>query len=424
MLRGGRRVALCGFKRPRVVASGASAWGAMARGGRALCSSASAPKVVGASTFHDLSKSVLEYTDQIQRQIKLRGIDARERELAKELEAEDIWNDADRANKLSREHAALKSIINAHDEIDAARSEALEMSALGLEEEDPAERSAVLDDCLAELQSCLSKAEKFHVELLLDGQADNKGCFVEITAGAGGTESCDFAGMLLNMYSRWASNSGYKATVTETSPNEEAGYRAAVLRIDGHNAYGWVKAESGVHRMVRISEYDSNGRRQTCFAKVAVLPAVEDDDTDIDIPATDLKIEVFRASGAGGQHVNTTESAVRLTHLPTGIQAQSQDQRSQHQNRKLAMSVLKSRILQIKLEEEAAAKNKLANSLGENTWGNQIRSYVLHPYKMVKDHRTSHETSQAHAVLDGDPDFLTPFMQAHLVMSSADKPAS
>lgn len=356
--------------------------------------------------------------ETIRTKMETRGIRDRVAELGKELAREDLWDDPDRAGKLSREHAALSDMVTTLDNFATGIENALEMASMADEEGE----SQVVADCFEEMQQINKQVQRFHLSMLLDHPADRLGCVIEFAAGAGGTESCDWTEMLLEMYKRWGEQSGYNVTVTETSPGTEAGLRSATLQIRGLNAYGWAKTETGVHRMVRISEYDSNGRRQTCFAQVSVMPLVEDDDDNqmIELDPADLKIDTFRASGAGGQHVNTTESAVRITHIPTGVIAQSQAERSQHRNKATAMAALRSRLLERKLQAERDAKRAQRDSLGDNAWGNQIRSYVLHPYKLVKDHRTNHETPQAMAVLKGEPDFLTPFMEASLAQLASE----
>lgn len=263
------------------------------------------------------------------------------------------------------------------------------------------------EQALSELEKKMSRLE---LESLLSGEADANDCYIEIHPGAGGTESQDWASMLYRMYMRWAEQKGYKVEVVEVSDGDEAGIKSATLLIQGHNAYGWSKTESGVHRLVRISPFDSNSRRHTSFASVWVYPVI-DDEIEIEIEEKDLRVDTYRASGAGGQHVNKTDSAIRITHLPTNIVVQCQNSRSQHQNRAQAMQMLKARLYEQELqkrEEEAQALNDAKTEIG---WGNQIRSYVLHPYQMVKDLRTSVETSDTQGVLDGD---LDEFMSAAL----------
>jgi len=334
--------------------------------------------------------------------------------LQQQIERQDLWDDPANAAKITQRHAALVDILQRQNDIKRTTVEVLDLSNMAVEEGE----SSVIEECVEEIRQLKSQAHKLYLTLLLNGPADHLGCFVEIVAGAGGLESCDWANMLLEMYQKWAEKNGFTSQVDEVSPNPEAGIRNAILRINGVNAYGWTKAESGVHRMVRISEYDSQGRRQTCFAQVRVMPQLDEDSDLVEVKANDLKIETYRSSGAGGQHVNTTESAVRITHLLSGISVQSQAERSQHSNRKTAMDLLRSRLYEAALEKKRQERMEQIESFGHNTWGNQIRSYILHPYKLVKDHRTNHETPQAQAVLNGDPEFLTPFMEAVLLSLS------
>lgn len=254
------------------------------------------------------------------------------------------------------------------------------------------------------------RAHKLEIESLLSGEADGNDCFVEVHAGAGGTESQDWAEMLLRMYLRWIEANGYKVEWIEESPGEEAGIKSTTIRVTGTNAYGWLKTESGVHRLVRISPFDSSSRRHTSFASVGVYPVI-DDAIEIVVEEKDLRVDTYRASGAGGQHVNRTDSAVRLTHVPTGIVVQCQTDRSQHKNRSAAMKMLKSRLYELELEKRDAEKQAMHDAKTEIGWGHQIRSYVLQPYQMVKDLRTGVEKGNAQGVLDGD---LDDFMAAAL----------
>ena len=276
------------------------------------------------------------------------------------------------------------------------------------------------DEVIAEAETALKKlaetAAQKELEALLNGEADGNDTFLEINAGAGGTESCDWANILSRMYVRWAEKKGYKVELQSESPGEEAGIKSATYKISGPNAYGWLKSESGVHRLVRISPFDSAAKRHTSFTSIWVYPVV-DDNIEIDINPSDIRIDTYRSSGAGGQHVNTTDSAVRITHHPTGIVVTSSE-KSQHQNRDIAMKALKSRLYQMELDRRNAEINAQHEAKGDAGWGNQIRSYVLQPYQMVKDLRTSHETSDTQGVLDGD---LDPFMAATLAQKAAGK---
>jgi peptide chain release factor 2 len=269
---------------------------------------------------------------------------------------------------------------------------------------------AMVADAEAALNGLRARAEAMKLESMLSGEADANDAYLEIHAGAGGTESQDWAEMLLRMYSRWAEKKGYKIEFLEESEGEEAGIKSATIQVKGENAYGWLKTETGVHRLVRISPFDSNARRHTSFASVGAFPVI-DDKIEIDIPDKDVRIDVYRASGAGGQHVNKTESAVRITHLPTGIAVQCQSDRSQHKNRAQAWNMLRARLYEAEMrkrEEQAAIDNAAKSDIG---WGHQIRSYVLQPYQLVKDLRTGMESHSPQDVLDGD---LDPFMAASL----------
>lgn len=270
------------------------------------------------------------------------------------------------------------------------------------------------DDIVKEAEAALkalgAKAHKMEIESLLSGEADANDCFLEVHSGAGGTESQDWASILLRMYMRYAEKNGYKVEYLDESPGEEAGIKSATIRISGHNAYGWLKTENGVHRLVRISPFDSNARRHTSFSGVAVSPVI-DDTIEIEVNEKDLRVDTYRASGAGGQHVNKTESAVRFTHLPTGIVVACQNGRSQHKNREEAMKMLRAKLYELELKKREDAANAVQAEKTDNAWGHQIRSYVLHPYQMVKDLRTGVETSDTQGVLDGD---LEAFMSAAL----------
>ena len=284
--------------------------------------------------------------------------------------------------------------------------DALELIELAEAEGD----EALVEEGGAALADLHARAAKRELESLLSGEVDGNDSYLEVHAGAGGTESQDWAEMLLRMYVRWAESRGYKIEWMEESAGEEAGLKSATVKVTGHNAYGWMKTETGVHRLVRISPFDSNARRQTSFASIAVYPVI-DTEIDIKIEEKDLKIDTYRASGAGGQHVNRTDSAVRITHLPTGIIVQCQNDRSQHKNRATAMAMLKSRMYEAELRKQEAEKKAVYDTQTDIGWGHQIRSYVLHPYQMVKDTRTGVEKGNAQGVLDGD---LDDFMAASL----------
>ena len=328
------------------------------------------------------------------------------------IENPDLWNDPARAQKLMRERQAVMDQLSTYKLIDTGLRDNVELIEMGEAEND----AEIVQEAEDALRSLLELARGKELEALLNGEADGNDTFLEVNAGAGGTESCDWASMLARMYVRWAEKKGFKVELQSMSDGEEAGIRSASYKISGPNAYGWLKSESGVHRLVRISPYDSAARRHTSFSSVWVYPVV-DDNIDIDIPDRDIRIDTYRSSGAGGQHVNTTDSAVRITHLPTNIVVTS-SMKSQHQNRDACMVALRARLYQLELDKRNAAVNAAHENKGDAGWGNQIRSYVLQPYQMVKDLRTGVETSDSQGVLDGD---LDKFMAATLAMDVSGK---
>tara|TARA_B100001964_G_C14188338_1_gene579757 strand:+ start:141 stop:1169 length:1029 start_codon:yes stop_codon:yes gene_type:complete len=327
-------------------------------------------------------------------------------ELNAETENPEFWNDSDRAQSLMRERTQLEDGLKAIDELTRELEDNIELLEMGEAEGD--------EDIVAEAEAALEiahkTAAKAELQTLLSGEADANDCYLEVHAGAGGTEAQDWAEMLLRMYTRWAESKGHKVEWLEESAGEEAGLKSSTVKISGHNAYGWLKTESGVHRLVRISPYDSSARRHTSFSSIWIYPEI-DDKIEIEIQDKDLRVDTYRASGAGGQHVNKTDSAIRITHLPTNIVVQCQNDRSQHKNRAAAMKMLKARLYEAELqrrEEDSQAEHDAKTDIG---WGHQIRSYVLQPYQMVKDLRTEVETSNTQGVLDGD---LDDFMAAAL----------
>ena len=328
------------------------------------------------------------------------------------IEDPSLWDDQERAQKLMRERQLLIDALSTYEGIKQDLSDNVEMIELGEMEGD----TQVVSEALEALKDLGLAATEKELEALLDGEADSNDTFLEINSGAGGTESCDWAAILARMYIRWAEKKGYTVELQSETAGEEAGIKSVAYKITGHNAYGWLKSESGVHRLVRISPFDSAAKRHTSFSSVWVYPVV-DDNIDIEVNAVDIRIDTYRSSGAGGQHVNTTDSAVRITHLPTGIVVTSSE-KSQHQNRDIAMKALKSRLYQIEIDRRNAAINEAHENKGDAGWGNQIRSYVLQPYQMVKDLRTTFETSDTKGVLDGDLDGL---MAATLAMNLSGK---
>ncbi len=305
-----------------------------------------------------------------------------------------------------RERGKLDQAINGYRRIEQQLADALEMIEMGEAENEP----EIVAEAEASLNALKAEVAKRELESLLSGEADGNDCYLEVHAGAGGTEAQDWALMLLRMYVRWAEQHGYKVDWLEESPGEEAGLKSATIKVSGLNAYGWLKTESGVHRLVRISPYDSAARRHTSFASAWVYPVI-DDRIEIEILDKDLRIDTYRASGAGGQHINKTDSAIRITHNPTGIVVSCQQDRSQHRNRAIAWDMLKARLYELELKKREDAADALNDTKSDFGWGHQIRSYVLHPYQMVKDLRTGVETGDTRGVLDGD---LDKFLEASL----------
>lgn len=360
------------------------------------------------NTVTEIEKSV----DLLKQRLNWETAEFRLEEFNARVEDPNLWDDAEAAQKLMRERQLLVDAIDGVKQLETELSDNIELIELGEIEED--------DEVIAEAEAAIAAlaitaAEK-ELEALLDGEADSNDTFLEINSGAGGTESCDWASMLARMYVRWAEKRGYTVELQSMTSGEEAGIKSAAYKISGHNAYGWLKSESGVHRLVRISPFDSAAKRHTSFSSVWVYPVV-DDNIEIEVNPADIRIDTYRSSGAGGQHVNTTDSAVRITHIPTGIVVTSSE-KSQHQNRDIAMKALKSRLYQQELDRRNAAINEAHESKGDAGWGNQIRSYVLQPYQMVKDLRTNHETSDTKGVLDGD---LDGFMAATLALNVSGK---
>lgn len=337
-------------------------------------------------------------------------------ELEARVQDPNLWNDPKAAQAISREHKTLKDAIGTVNDISQEMSDAVEFVEMGEAEGD----DDVVAEGLASLAALSARADRDKVNALLSGEADANDTYLQINAGAGGTESQDWADMLLRMYARWAERRGFKVETVEYQAGEQAGIKSATLLIKGENAYGYAKTESGVHRLVRISPYDSSARRHTSFSSVWVYPVI-DDDIDIEINPADLKVDTYRASGAGGQHINTTDSAVRITHQPTGIVVASQHDRSQHKNRATAMNMLKARLFEREMQlREAVAAGEYAEKT-EIGWGHQIRSYVLQPYQMVKDLRTGETSPTPSDVLDGElDDFIAAALAQRVTGESVD----
>ncbi|MCQ4188665.1 peptide chain release factor 2 [Methylocystis suflitae] len=336
-------------------------------------------------------------------------VDASQRRLAElNVRAEDpeLWNDPETAQKLMRERTQLEDQVGALSSLERELEDALTLVELGEAEGDAATEKEGVDA----LKSILKQARARQTEALFAGEADANDTYIEVHSGAGGTESQDWARMLFRMYARWGERHKFQVEVIEETPGEEAGIKSGTLLVKGHNAHGWAKTESGVHRLVRISPFDSNARRHTSFASVWVYPVV-DDRIEVNVNESDCRIDTYRSSGAGGQHVNTTDSAIRITHIPTGIVVACQAERSQHKNRATAWNMLRARLYELELEKREAEANKVAASKTEIGWGHQIRSYVLQPYQLVKDLRSGFTSGTPSDVLDGE---LDDFMQASL----------
>ncbi len=327
-------------------------------------------------------------------------------EMDKEMEAPDFWNDAEHSARVMRESKSLKDTIQKYEELQGLYDDAMTLIEMGYEEED--------DSLLPEIEDTINRFESTYESLriatLLSGEYDGYSAILTLHAGAGGTESCDWASMLCRMYQRWADKHGFVVTMLDFLDGDEAGYKSVTLQIEGENAYGYLKSEHGVHRLVRISPFNAAGKRQTSFVSCDVMPDIEED-LDVEVADDDIRIDTYRSSGAGGQHINKTSSAIRITHFPTGIVVQCQNERSQHMNKDKAMQMLKAKLFMLKQQEQLEKAAGIRGESKEIGWGNQIRSYVMQPYTMVKDHRTDCEVGNAQSVLDGN---LDPFINAYL----------
>ena len=336
-------------------------------------------------------------------------VSAKSRALARieeEMARPGFWEDQERAQSRVRELKRLKSDLGPVQELQQQFTQLQELLELTRSEGD----GSLLPDITAELEALRGRLEALELRTVLNGPDDHRGAYFQVQAGAGGTESCDWAQMLLRMYTRYFERAGYRLRTVELTPNEAAGLKSVTLAVEGDYIFGHLRGETGVHRLVRISPFDASGRRHTSFAAVDVTPLFEED-VEVELRDEDLKVDTYRSSGPGGQHVNKTDSAVRITHLPTGIVVQCQNDRSQHRNRATALRLLKAKLYQLKKAEREAASARAHDEKGQIAWGNQIRSYVLQPYTLVKDHRTGLEVGNVQAVLDGD---LEPFIQANL----------
>ena len=350
------------------------------------------------------------YTDtlkEVKGALDLENKEKKIEELEREMEAPNFWDDAEKANQKMKNLKNMKDTVDLFNGLATQYEDIETLIEMGYEEND----ESLVAEIRTELDSFIETLESLRISTLLTGEFDKNNAILKLNAGAGGTESCDWASMLFRMYSRWADKKGFSLEILDMLDGEEAGIKSVTFQINGENAYGYLKAEKGVHRLVRISPFNAQGKRQTSFVSLDVMPEINDE-IDIEIKDDDLRIDTYRSSGAGGQHINKTSSAIRITHLPTGVVVQCQNERSQHQNKDKAMQMLKAKLYMMKQEEN---KEKLSDIRGEVTeigWGNQIRSYVFQPYTMVKDHRTNVESGNVDAVMDGAIDiFISGFLK-------------
>lgn len=350
-------------------------------------------------------------TDNLKEALAIDSLKAEVEVLEKESAAPDFWDDMENSQKVMQKIGSLKAKVTGYESLRSDYEDALVMIELADEEGD----LSLLDDCTASVKDIETRVEDMTLSTLLSGEFDGKNALLTFHAGAGGTEAQDWAEMLFRMYNRWGERHGYKVSTLDYLDGDVAGIKSATILVEGENAYGYLKGEMGIHRLVRVSPFDSSGRRHTSFASVEVMPEI-DDDVNVEIREEDIKMDVYRASGAGGQKVNKTSSAVRLTHIPTGIVVSCQIERSQHQNREVAMRMLKSKLVEIKERENLERIEDIKGDQKEIAWGSQIRSYVFMPYTLAKDHRTGFEMGNITAVMDGDIDG---FINAYLKQKSA-----
>ncbi|MBU5480789.1 peptide chain release factor 2 [Blautia sp. MSJ-19] len=368
----------------------------------------------------DQFKSILAtYTEplvEVRDSLDLANKEQRVEELEREMEAPDFWDDAEVSQQKMKELKSMKDDMEIYHSLETQMEDMETMIEMGYEENDP--------EIIPEIQEMLDEFQKnfdsIRVKTLLSGEYDSENAIIKLNAGAGGTEACDWCGMLYRMYSRWVDRKGFSMEVLDYLDGDEAGVKSVTFQVNGENAYGYLKSEKGVHRLVRISPFNAAGKRQTSFVSCDVMPDIKKD-LDVEINDDDIRIDTYRSSGAGGQHINKTSSAIRITHFPTGIVVQCQNERSQHMNKDKAMQMLKAKLYLLKQQEAEAKLSGIRGEVTDIGWGNQIRSYVMQPYTMVKDHRTSEETGNVDAVLDGDID---PFINAYLKwIALAKKPA-
>ncbi|MCU5745838.1 peptide chain release factor 2 [Staphylococcus sp. SQ8-PEA] len=353
--------------------------------------------------------------DQIRGSLDLEEKETNIQEYEEMMADPSFWDDQSKAQEIIDKNNALKAVVNGFKSLEEQNND-MDATRELLEEDYDSEMKEELEEDVVQFES---KLDAFELQLLLDGPYDANNAILELHPGAGGTESQDWTSMLLRMYQRYAEQKGFKVEVADYLPGDEAGVKSVTLIIKGHNAYGYFKAEKGVHRLVRISPFDSGGRRHTSFASCDVIPEFNNDEIEIEVNSDDITVDTFRASGAGGQHINKTESAIRITHHPTGIVVNNQNERSQIKNREAAMKMLKAKLYQLKLEEQEREMAEIRGEQKEIGWGSQIRSYVFHPYSMVKDHRTNTETAKVDSVMDGDINqFIEAYLRSHIDQES------
>ena len=348
--------------------------------------------------------------DEIKDALDLQNKEERIIELERTMEAPGFWDDMDKAQKYMKELKNLKDSIETYNNLKSLYDDILVLIEMGEESED----AEIAEEAKSSMDEFASKVDEVKIKPLLSGEYDKYNAILKLNAGAGGTESCDWTSMLYRMYTRWAESKGFTTQVLDFLEGEEAGIKSITVQINGENAYGYLKSERGVHRLVRISPFNAAGKRQTSFASCDVMPDIEED-LDVEINDDDIRIDTYRSSGAGGQHISKTSSAIRITHLPTGIVVQCQNERSQLQNKDKAMKMLKAKLYLLKQQEEQEKKSGIRGEIKEIGWGSQIRSYVMQPYTMVKDHRTNEETGNVSSVLDGNID---QFINAYLKQNS------
>ena len=361
-------------------------------------------------TLSTYEKPIQEVHAALNLDAKLRRID----ELDKTMEEPSFWEDAEMSTKLVKEAKSLKDTVAGFEKLRNQHEEIGLLIEMGYEENDP----EIIPEIQEMLDEFVSEFEALRLRTLLTGEYDSNNAILKLSAGAGGTEACDWCSMLYRMYCRWAERKGFSVEVLDFQDGDEAGIKWVTVQINGENVYGYMKAERGVHRLVRISPFNANGKRQTSFVSCDIMPDIEED-LDVEVNMEDLRIDTYRASGAGGQHVNKTSSAIRITHIPTGIVVQCQNERSQFQNKDKAMQMLKAKLYMLKQQENAEKISDIRGDVKDNAWGSQIRSYVLQPYTMIKDHRTGFEVGNVTSVLDGG---LDGFISAYLKWESLGRP--